>query len=225
MELQRRFGIGFPNSQLGLPNVSLSNSVGQANAHHQNFGVLSGLNPLSHANNTSMSQQQSQLNTNTNVTNSSAAETLHSLSSNERMQNERLQAVAAQHNQALANAHLASLHHADPSIASLMAAGQLPQNLTSSSQSQNQPQQPHPSLLGQQQTNQTLENNQLHQNLSGHPMLPHGFNAAEAALAAARGQTPNPALFQRPDLNHPGAGLLRPPHVYDEQLAHQVNIL
>lgn len=212
---------------LAASQQNLQNSIaaGQANAvaaaaaaaGHPG-GFPPGMNPLAHGANPTSQQQQ--MTTNSSVNSSSTAEALH----NERIQNEiKLQ------QQHLANAHLASLHHTDPAMAAqLMAAGQLPNlppNMAQSSQQgqsqQNalggQPNQP-PHLLGQPNP-AALENNQLHPNLAGHPMLPPGFNPA----ALARG--PNPAMFPRPEhLNHPGAGLLRP-HNYDEQaLAHQVGI-
>ena len=150
-------------------------------------------------------QQQSQLNSShsnnnqTTVTSSSAAETLHSLSNEQQQRLHNAAAAAVQQQHSLANAHLANLHHTDPALAaSLMAAGQLP-NLTSSSQSQSQQSQQHPSL-----------DNQLH-----HQMLPPGFNPA----ALARGPPNSGGLFSRPEHLNPNA-LLRP-H-YDEQLAQQV---
>lgn len=232
MELRRYAMAGIPPTPQALAALAasqqnaLQNSIaaGQANAaaaaaaaaagHPPGFPP--GMNPLAHGANPTSQQQQMTTNS---VSNSSAAEQLH----NERIQNEfKLQ------QQHLANAqHLANLHHTDPAMAAqLMAAGQLPNlppNLAQSSQQGQsqpnalggQPNQP-PHLLGQPNP-ASLENNQLHPNLAGHPMLPPNFNPA----ALARG--PNPAMFARPEhLNHPGAaGLLRP-NAYDDAIAQQV---
>lgn len=226
LELQKRYALGFPApSPLGQPQSNAQN-VGQGNASqnpmHPNFGLHPGLNHLSsHNNNSTANQQQSQLNSshpNSSSANANAsAEALQHSLSNERLQNERLHAAAVQHNNsaALANAaHLANLpglHHDSALVSSLLAAGQLPPNLQPQS---NQSQQHPSSLLGQQQGGNQSENNQLH-----HPMLPPGFpNPSQLA----RGPTPN-SLFPRPEhLNHPNAGLLRPPHGYEEQLTQQV---
>lgn len=209
-------------SQQSLQNSIAANQANAAAGHPGGFPP--GMNPLAHGGNpTSQQQQQQQMNTNSNSS-AAAAEALH----NERIQNE----LKMQHSAALANAaHLANLHHADPAItAQLMAAGQLsnlqPNLAQSSQQAQSQqnalggqPNQPQ-HMLGQPNSG-SLENNQQHPNLGGHPMFPPGFNPA----TLARG--PNPALFSRPEhLNHPGAGLLRPHASYDEQaLAQQVGLV
>jgi len=107
--------------------------------------------------------------------------------------NERSKELQAQQN------HLLSQHNANLAAASNQS--QTPSHLQTNSQA-------------------TLDNQLMHQNLAGHQLLPPGFQSA-----AMRAQNP---LFNRPELNlqnlnHPNAAnLLRPTGLYDEQLAQQL---
>ncbi|KAK4337440.1 hypothetical protein RND71_043644 [Anisodus tanguticus] len=173
-------------------------------ADRERFGLHSGLNSLNshvsaatnnNASHTNSSHPPNSLQSSIG-TGPSAAETLHSLST-ERMQNEHLARLQLANSNSVPTSSSSDLHphglnhsltnpthshlnlHSNDSVAAAVAAGMSLGPLHPSSQSQPHP---HPSL-GQHtnlsNSNQTPSiDSSLHQNLSGHPMLPPGFNPA-----------------------------------------------